>query len=227
MQDIKYQISYSQRRRTVQLAIRNGEVYVRAPATICRHWLSAWLQQKELWVQQTLARITTPPILPWLQRDRILVSGLAVPFRWQLAAKSSVNVDANGLELRLSTKIAAERHEHYARKLVQQHFTEQALLELPVLANELAARLRQTLGPVVVGNWRSRWGHCKQNGELGFNWRLMQVPLWVRRYVVIHELAHLQHMNHSPAFWQLVQQHCPQYREAKAWLKQHQAELLN
>ena len=55
----------------------------------------------------------------------------------------------------------------------------------------------------------------------------MQVPLWVRRYVVIHELAHLQHMNHSAAFWQLVQQHYPQYREAKAWLKQHQAELLN
>jgi hypothetical protein len=73
---------------------------------------------------------------------------------------------------------------------------------------------------VSVRNQRSRWGSCSRRGTISLNWRLIQTPDWVRDYVILHELAHLRHMNHSRAFWQQLADVCPNYLQAKAWIKQ-------
>jgi len=74
---------------------------------------------------------------------------------------------------------------------------------------------------------RSRWGSCSQRGNLNFNWRLIMAPESVLRYVVIHETAHFEHMNHSSNFWNLVEQRCPTFQKEKSWLKNHGASLIN
>lgn len=58
---------------------------------------------------------------------------------------------------------------------------------------------------------KTRWGSCSSRGSLNFNWRLVVFKPEIIDYVIIHELAHLQHMNHSAAFWSLVEKHCPAY----------------
>lgn len=79
---------------------------------------------------------------------------------------------------------------------------------------------------VVVKTYKSRWGSCNSRGELQFNWRLWQAPAWVVDYVMVHELAHLRHPNHSRDFWQWVGQHYSKTADAKQWLKQHQQALI-
>jgi predicted metal-dependent hydrolase len=74
--------------------------------------------------------------------------------------------------------------------------------------------------------YKARWGSCNNRGELSFNYLLMMAPTWVIDYVIIHELCHLKHLNHSNKFWQLVMQHCPNYIDAKNWLKSHQTHLV-
>jgi predicted metal-dependent hydrolase len=66
---------------------------------------------------------------------------------------------------------------------------------------------------------RTRWGSCTQAGRVSLNWRLVAAPLAVLDYVVIHELSHLRHPNHSAAFWEMVEKFCPDYRTHEAWLK--------
>ncbi len=68
---------------------------------------------------------------------------------------------------------------------------------------------------------RTRWGSCSSQRNLNFSYRLMQTPEFVQDYVVVHELAHLVHMNHSKQFWKQVEHMYPEYREAEKWLKQH------
>ena len=68
---------------------------------------------------------------------------------------------------------------------------------------------------------RTRWGSCSSKGNLNFNWRLIMAPPHVFDATIIHELAHLRELNHSPRFWALVRDYCPQYPEAKLWLKEH------
>lgn len=92
---------------------------------------------------------------------------------------------------------------------------------LPPRLFELAAHHGLTVTRVSVRNQRSRWGSCGRDGHISLNWRLMQMPDWVRDYVLIHELMHLRRMDHSPAYWKHVEAACPDYKAARAWLRTH------
>ena len=74
---------------------------------------------------------------------------------------------------------------------------------------------------VAIRNQKTRWGSCSSKGTLSFNWKLYLAPIEVLDYVVVHELCHLCEMNHSAAFWGLVEQIMPDYRERMKWLKQN------
>ncbi len=93
--------------------------------------------------------------------------------------------------------------------------------ELPERVAELAPPMGLQATGVTIRNQRTRWGSCSARGKLSLNWRLVQVPLPVRDYILIHELSHLRHLNHSPAFWAHVAQYCPDYQEHERWLKSH------
>lgn len=85
----------------------------------------------------------------------------------------------------------------------------------------LAAQFGLRVARVSIRNQRRRWGSCSRQAHICLNWRLMQMPDWVRDYVLIHELMHLRRMDHSPAFWKHVAVACPDYQRARAWLREH------
>jgi predicted metal-dependent hydrolase len=101
----------------------------------------------------------------------------------------------------------------------QRALRERARRELPQRLLELAAQHRLTVTRVSVRNQRWRWGSCNRNGHICLNWRLVQMPDAVRDYVLLHELMHLKRMDHSPKFWKLVGDVCPDFKAARAWLK--------
>ncbi len=76
-------------------------------------------------------------------------------------------------------------------------------------------------GRISMRNQRTRWGSCSSDGNLNFNCRLLFVPPELVDYVVVHELAHRRHMNHSPEFWQEVERYLPDYRERREKLRQY------
>ena len=72
---------------------------------------------------------------------------------------------------------------------------------------------------IFVKNQKTRWGSCSKNGNLNFNYRLAKLNLDLVDYIIVHELCHLVEFNHSPNFWRLVSQYCPNYKEAVRSLK--------
>ena len=96
---------------------------------------------------------------------------------------------------------------------------ERATRELPPRLLELAARHGVTVTRVSVRNQRWRWGSCSRSGLICLNWRLVRMPDAVRDYVLIHELMHLKRMDHSPKFWKLVAEACPDFEASRAWLR--------
>ena len=74
---------------------------------------------------------------------------------------------------------------------------------------------------IIMENRKGRWGSCSSKGELTFNWRLILAPADIIDYVVVHELCHLKHMDHSPAYWKAVGSVLPDYKTRREWLKEY------
>jgi len=111
------------------------------------------------------------------------------------------------------------------RPAVETHLRALARRELALRAEELARQHGAPMRRVTVRNQRSRWGSCSVRGTISLNWRLIQVPGTVRDYIILHELMHLRHLNHSARFWAEVEKVCPDYRAAEQWLKINSAEV--
>lgn len=103
------------------------------------------------------------------------------------------------------------------RRLARETFTARAAFYHPLTGG--------TYNSITVRDQKTRWGSCSSRGTLSFNYRLIFAPPRVLDYVVVHELCHLTHMNHSPYFWGMVEQIMPDYRVYKTWLKEHGDEL--
>lgn len=82
-----------------------------------------------------------------------------------------------------------------------------------------ADRLGLSPGKVSIRDQKTRWGSCSTSGTLSFNWRLVIGPNEALRYVVIHELVHIEHHNHSRAYWSALTEAMPEWRRPAAWLK--------
>ena len=109
---------------------------------------------------------------------------------------------------------------------VHQMLRELALKHLPERAMMWAEKMALRPSRIGVKAQRSRWGSCTSKGHIYLNWRLIQAPEAVMDYVVVHELAHLAHMNHGPEFWKLVARFQPDWQAQRAWLRLHGHELF-
>jgi hypothetical protein len=102
---------------------------------------------------------------------------------------------------------------------VERELRARAKRELPQRLLQLAERHSLAVSRVSVRDQRARWGSCSRAGHISLNWRLVLMPDAVRDYVMIHELMHLRKLDHSPAFWALVNAACPDVESSRAWLR--------
>jgi len=96
---------------------------------------------------------------------------------------------------------------------------------LAAASDHYAARLGRGYSRLTLRDTRSRWGSCSAQGALNYSWRLIMAPPEVLDYVAAHEVAHLEEMNHSPAFWAVVARLRPGYEAPRAWLRREGAGL--
>ena len=114
--------------------------------------------------------------------------------------------------------------EHAPRRLAD-WLKRQAQHDLKDEVGYQAERMGLSPKRIFVRDQPTRWGSCSTTGALSFSWRLILAPGFVLEYLVVHEVAHLAHMNHGPRFWKLVEDSMPDYKRAQKWLREHGASL--
>ncbi len=169
------------------------------------------------WLEQQIQKLADQPKTPaqWLVGTEICFRGERI--RIELADAGVIRFG--------SERIAVPNASADLRTAVEKHLRQLAARELPTRVQELAALHGIEVSRISVRNQISRWGSCSRRGTISLNWRLIQTPVFVRDYIVLHELAHRRQMNHSNRFWQEVERLCPDYPLAESWLKQN-AKLL-
>ncbi len=101
-----------------------------------------------------------------------------------------------------------------------------ALAKIPPRVAEIAAKVGVAYGRITIRNQVSRWGSCTSEGNLNFNCLLTLFPDEVADYVIVHELCHRKHMNHSKEFWAEVEKFCPDFKTHKKWLRENGGEYI-
>ena len=103
---------------------------------------------------------------------------------------------------------------------------EEAKDRLPRLVVRYAKKMNISYEKVFVKAQKTRWGSCSSKGNINLNCLLMKVPPYVRKYVIVHELAHRKEMNHSEHFWKLVANEMSDYQKAVKWLKKNGEDVI-
>jgi predicted metal-dependent hydrolase len=212
--DVSAELKRSSRRRSIGIKVHRGEVVVSAPVRAPLEEIRAFVTQKADWIEKHLLRqrqsLINPPQRPQAGSN---LNFLGRPLQLEAVP------DLRGARLcgdRLELGGDPLRHGDLLARWLQQ----QATVYLPERVQFFAPLVGVRPAEVRARYYKSRWGSCNSRGELQFNWLLMLAPPEVVDYVVVHELAHLRHFNHSSAFWQLVGQVMPDYARHRAWLKQ-------
>jgi hypothetical protein len=157
---------------------------------------------------------------------RDVAPGDRVWLRGVHAALVRISLPPHGAVRLADQTVALASPEASVRSALAGHLRALAARELPGRLLELATGLGLRVSRVAVRDQRSRWGSCSPGGAISLNWRLVQMPGEVRDYVMLHELMHLRRLDHSRAFWRMVREVCPWYRDAHLWLRRHGRELL-
>ncbi len=106
-------------------------------------------------------------------------------------------------------------------QLLEEWYRRQARKIITGRVEVFSQKLNLNCNRICIKGQKTRWGSCSSLKNLNFNWRLVMAPLVIIDYIVIHELSHLVEMNHSRKFWQLVENHCPEYKQHRKWLREN------
>lgn len=209
---VEWVFRYSTRARRIAVRVTvEGRVTVTVPSRVPRSQVTEFVHSQRAWITRTLTRLQAsrpppeafPPTALHLEgiqrRVNLVVAGGGGRLRLRTLSEELLCVDGVGDTPRL-------------QGLLVRWLMREAQRRLPDEVSELAARYGFEYGEVRIRRQRRRWGSCSRQRNLSLNVCLLFQRPEVVRYLIVHELAHTEHMNHGPRFWARVAACCPDWR---------------
>ena len=215
-------------RRSLGFSVDARGLVISAPRRLALREIERLIVANREWIVRKLADWQARPAEP---APLVVADGLMLPFlgrQLQLRlspaqgrrSRHAWQEQAEITELHLQPALGAD-----GARLLTGALQARAKLDFVQRLAHFAPLLGVSVPPLGLSSARTRWGSCSSRGGIRLNWRLVFFAPSVVDYVVVHELAHLREMNHSPRFWALVEAVCPNWRSARAELKRR-AHLL-
>ena len=207
------------KRLTLRLKPNGRGAKVTTPPHVGDRDIRNFIEKNKNWIRVRLARM--PKLM-------IPEDGVFVPYEGVEHKITHLDRPRGIVEAKLvagePTLLVPGQVEHMGRRVID-FMKKQARTKLDVAVNIHATSLGARPKTLRITDSKSRWGSCSSARTLSFSWRIVMAPCQVLNYLAAHEVAHLREMNHSPKFWQLVEDICPDMKQQKAWLKKHGREL--
>ena len=188
-------------------------VRVTLPLDFSQEEIVDLIERKEQWIQKQLAffRDRRDARIK-LSHDEILYLGEIYTFQRLPGLRSRVAIKDEG-------KIIYSGRNLLADGALGTWYRQEAKRVIMERLEHFAKTYKFTYNKVFIRNQKTLWGSCSSKRNLSFNWRLIQTPLDIIDYIVVHELVHTKILQHTKAYWERVASLYPQYRQARVWLK--------
>jgi hypothetical protein len=215
-EDIVYRVIRS-KRRSISLEIdKYGKLTVRMPLRLPEKVGLEFIKEKSLWIKKKMATVASRPSFPkkFTVGEEFLFLGDKYPLSFVTEKKPAL-VFRDGvfqMSKNLEGKAVTIFREFY--KNAARDFTDK-------MVKEYSRKFNLHCKGIKITSAKTRWGSCSNKGNISFSWRLIMSPPDIIKYVVVHEMAHLKHGNHSRQFWSEVRKMLPDYKARKKWLKEN------
>ena len=222
--EMKIQVEYRKRRSFELKWMNPHELRVLVPLGTSRKTIDKLIQDKDDWIQRSRKRMMmrdSEQVNNYLEAETIQYLGKVIPFRWEKSP--------DFFQLRMRPEailLIGDGSPAEAQALIEWGYRERAKGIFQARVKFFAECLGVKVNQIRVKSQKTRWGSCSSKGNLNFNWHAIVASPEVIDYLVVHECCHLVHMNHSKEFWNLVESICPNYRETRKWLKNHDTQIL-
>lgn len=198
--------------------MREGQVTVRAPLGEPRENIQNFIQQKQRWIQGHLKQQKTTLIETQHSfKNGDIFYWLAKPLSLELHASRLAEIKAEGCSL--VVRCQSPDNTSSVKRLIERWYKTEGFRWLQSRVQYYGDKLQVQPKGISLRRYKARWGSCARDGSIQFNWLILMAPEAVVDYIVIHELCHLKHFNHSKAFWHLVALIQPDYANHRHWLK--------
>ncbi len=202
------------RRKTVAVRVLpGGMVEVRAPLRFPKREIDRFLEKKSAWIENAKAKLPAPPKI-FAEGTKLPFLGTEYPLRLREGEASGIR--DGKLFLPLSPFASSEE----VKAAAEAFYRETARKILPDKLRQYADLLGVSWNGLHITGAKTRWGSCSSKGSVNFSWRLMAAPESCLDYVVVHELCHRLHFDHSQAFHQTVAAVLPDWQQRKNTLRQ-------
>lgn len=224
---IPYEERKNSRSKRLSLRIGPDKVRVTAPCKATRREIREFVRANQDWIlahwlkiQEELFQI---PERQYQDGETLSVLGQSLELKILKVNQKTIRLrylqEEKRIEIRLPEGIAQEDQNEAIREILEKGMKRKAREVFQAKLNKLSAQMGVSYKAFRLKEQKTRWGSCSSKGNINLNWRVILAPERVVDYLIIHELAHLKHMNHSPAFWDVVGQYCPEYNACRHWLK--------
>lgn len=210
-QEAAWSVRESQRaRRMVVRVLHSGRVEVVVPVKTSPRLIETFLERHRLWIERKRAEARRTAVAPEpFPPPSIELPACAERWRVHFAGGSGHLRVTSGVGL---LTVSGDASPAAVRQALRYWLLERARVVLEPTLAQCAREFGFSYQRMVIRRQRTRWGSCSVRGTISLNGALLFLPPPVVRYLLIHELAHTRHMNHSRRFWQCVAQCCPEYR---------------
>ena len=219
---IEYPIRRSDRARRARINVSAEGVEVVVPRRMALRQVVPFVEQKRPWIERTLRRIREAEE----EASVRLVDGGSVPYLGRVLTLR-IRVDPGRVRSFVSMKgefldvFVGAPGPDAVRDALEGWYRRRARVEVAPRLDAACARAGTGYSRLSVRGQRTRWASCSSEGAMSFNWRLLLAPPEILDYVVEHEVAHLEVLDHSNRFWRLLGSRVPGYREHERWLRRN------
>ena len=227
IKDIAYEVLRSQRTTADIVIERDGRVLVRAPKSIPDERIEDLIEAKRYWIYKNLAEWrdlnATRVLREYRNGEGFLYLGRS--YRLLLVADQDEPLLLKNGRFCLRRDLVDRGEIEAAKAAFRDYYIARGNERIRQRVDYYAPKIGVAPRDVAVRELGNRWASCSPNGNLAFHWKCMMAPQTIIDYIVVHELCHFHHLEHTDAFWNEVDKVMPAYGERKEWLRVHGAGL--
>ena len=226
VKDIEYRLLPGTARQTTDIVIeRDGCVTVRPPSRMTPEQVDETVLSRRLWIYHNLAEWrdmnSTRVVREWVNGESFLYLGGA--YRLLLVAEQDEPVKLKDGRFCLLRSVVDQGGQPAAHEAFRDFYVTRGRFRLAQRVEHFAPRVGVRPGALQVKELGYRWASSLPGGGLHFHWKCLMAPPKIIDYIVVHELCHLHHRDHTELFWNEVDKVMQDYRERKEWLRQRGA----